>query len=57
MNLVGPRPEIPYYVERFRERVPLYMVKYQVRPHITGWMQIHGLRGDNSIPDRTEHGL
>ena len=44
-------------MERFRERVPLYMVKYQVRPHITGWMQIHGLRGDNSIPDRTEHGL
>ena len=37
MSLVGPRPEIPYYVEQFRETVPLYMVKYQVRPGMTGW--------------------
>ena len=57
MSLVGPRPEIPYYVEQFRETVPLYMVKYQVRPGMTGWAQIHGLRGDTSIPDRVEHDL
>ena len=57
MSLVGPRPEIPYYVERFRETVPLYMVKYQVRPGMTGWAQIHGLRGDTSIPARVEHDL
>ena len=57
MSLVGPRPEIPYYVERFRETVPLYMVKYQVRPGMTGWAQVHGLRGDTSIPARVEHDL
>ena len=57
MSLVGPRPEIPYFVEQFREMVPLYMVKYQVRPGMTGWAQIHGLRGDTSIPDRVEHDL
>lgn len=57
MSLVGPRPEIPYFVEQFRETVPLYMVKYQVRPGMTGWAQIHGLRGDTSIPDRVEHDL
>lgn len=57
MSLVGPRPEIPFYVEQFRETVPLYMVKYQVRPGMTGWAQIHGLRGDTSIPARVEHDL
>ena len=57
MSLVGPRPEIPHFVEQFRETVPLYMVKYQVRPGMTGWAQIHGLRGDTSIPDRVAHDL
>ena len=57
MSLVGPRPEIPYYVEQFRETVPLYMVKNQVRPGITGWAQIHGLRGDTSIPERVKYDL
>lgn len=57
MSLVGPRPEIPCFVEQFRETVPLYMVKYQVRPGITGWAQINGLRGDTSIPARVEHDL
>lgn len=55
MSLVGPRPEIPYYVERFKEDVPLYMVKHQVRPGITGWAQVNGLRGDTSIKARVEH--
>lgn len=57
MSLVGPRPEIPYYVEQFRETVPLYMVKNQVRPGMTGWAQIHGLRGDTSIPERVRYDL
>ena len=57
MSLVGPRPELPYFVEQFRETVPLYMVKYQVRPGMTGWAQINGLRGDTSIPARVEHDL
>lgn len=54
MSLVGPRPEVPYYVEQFKSEVPLYMVKHQVRPGITGWAQVNGLRGDTSIKERVE---
>ena len=57
MSLVGPRPEIPYYVEQFKEEIPLYMVKHQVRPGITGWAQVNGLRGDTSIKERIEHDI
>ena len=57
MSLVGPRPEVPFYVEQFKEEVPLYMVKHQVRPGITGWAQVNGLRGDTSIKARIEHDL
>lgn len=52
MSLVGPRPEIPYFVDEFKQSVPLYMVKHYLRPGITGWAQVNGLRGDTSIPDR-----
>ncbi len=52
MSLVGPRPEIPFYVDYFKERVPLYMVKHYVKPGITGLAQISGFRGDTSIEDR-----
>ena len=51
------RPEIPYYVEQFREDIPLYMVKHQVRPGITGWAQVNDLRGDTSIEDRIAHDI
>ena len=54
MSLIGPRPEIPFFVEQFRETVPLYMVKNQVRPGITGWAQVNDYRGDTSIPKRIE---
>lgn len=57
MSLVGPRPEVPFYVEQFRETVPRYLVKNQVRPGITGWAQVHGLRGDTSIPERVKYDL
>ena len=45
MSLVGPRPELPFYVEQFKESIPLYMVKHQVKPGMTGWDQINGYRG------------
>lgn len=57
MSLVGPRPEIPHYVEQFREEIPLYMVKHQVRPGITGWAQVNGLRGDTSIEERIRYDI
>ena len=52
MSLVGPRPEIPTFVDQFRETVPLYMIKHYVRPGVTGLAQIKGLRGDTSLEDR-----
>lgn len=57
MSLVGPRPERPQYVEKFKEEIPRYMVKHQVRPGITGWAQINGYRGDTSIRKRIEYDL
>ena len=57
MSLVGPRPERPQFVEKFREEIPRYMIKHQVRPGLTGWAQINGLRGDTSIEKRIEHDL
>ena len=57
MSLVGPRPERPQFVEKFREEVPRYMVKHQVRPGMTGWAQIKGYRGDTSIRKRIEYDL
>lgn len=57
MSLVGPRPERPFFVGQFREEIPRYMVKHQVRPGMTGWAQVNGLRGDTSIKDRIEHDL
>lgn len=57
MSLVGPRPERPFFVERFKEEIPRYMIKHQVRPGMTGWAQVNGLRGDTSIVKRIEHDL
>ena len=57
MSLVGPRPERPLYVEKFKEEIPRYMVKHQVRPGLTGWAQINGYRGDTSIEKRIEYDL
>ena len=57
MSLVGPRPERPQFVEEFKEKIPRYMIKHQVRPGLTGWAQVNGLRGDTSIKMRVEYDL
>ena len=57
MSLVGPRPERPQFVEKFREQIPRYMVKHQVRPGLTGWAQINGYRGDTSIRKRIDYDI
>ncbi|MDE6251927.1 MAG: undecaprenyl-phosphate glucose phosphotransferase [Lachnospiraceae bacterium] len=57
MSLVGPRPERPFFVEKFKEEIPRYMIKHQVRPGLTGWAQINGYRGDTSINKRIEFDL
>ncbi len=57
MSLVGPRPERPLFVEKFKEEIPRYMVKHQVRPGLTGWAQVNGFRGDTSIRKRIEYDL
>lgn len=54
MSLVGPRPERPFFVTKFKEVIPRYMIKHQVRPGMTGWAQVNGYRGDTSITKRIE---
>ncbi len=54
MSIVGPRPERPQFVERFREEIPRYMIKHQVRPGLTGWAQVNGYRGNTSIRRRID---
>lgn len=57
MSVIGPRPERPNYAEAFREDIPRYMIKHRVRPGITGWAQVNGLRGDTSVEERIEYDL
>lgn len=57
MSLIGPRPERPYFVNKFRESVPKYMIKHHVRPGMTGWAQIHGYRGNTSIVKRIQYDI
>ncbi len=57
MSLVGPRPERPHFVDQFRESVPRYMARHKVKSGLTGWAQVHGLRGDTSIEERIKYDL
>ena len=57
MSLIGPRPERTQFVEMFKEEIPRYMIKHQVRPGMTGWAQVNGLRGDTSIYERVKYDI
>ena len=57
MSLVGPRPERPVYVDQFRASIPRYMLRHHVKAGITGWAQVHGLRGDTPLEHRIEYDL
>ena len=57
MSMIGPRPERPQFVEKFKEEIPRYMIKHQVRPGLTGWAQVNGYRGDTSIMEVSSQGL
>ncbi len=57
MSLVGPRPERPHFVNQFRESIPRYMTRHKVKAGITGWAQVHGLRGNTSIHERVKYDL
>jgi putative colanic acid biosynthesis UDP-glucose lipid carrier transferase len=57
MSLVGPRPERPHYVAQFKQSIPRYLQRHQVKAGISGWAQVHGWRGDTSIEERTSFDL
>jgi lipopolysaccharide/colanic/teichoic acid biosynthesis glycosyltransferase len=57
MSMVGPRPERTHFVEQYKEEIPRYMIKHQVRPGMTGWAQVNGWRGNTSIIQRIEYDL
>lgn len=57
MSLVGPRPERPVFVEKFKNGIPRYMARLKVKSGITGWAQVNGLRGDSSISERVRYDM
>jgi Undecaprenyl-phosphate glucose phosphotransferase len=57
MSLVGPRPERPFFVEQFKQRIPQYMLRHKVKAGLTGWAQVNGWRGNTSIEKRIEYDL
>jgi exopolysaccharide biosynthesis polyprenyl glycosylphosphotransferase len=57
MSLVGPRPERPEFVEKFKHNIPRYMLRHRVRTGMTGWAQVHGLRGNTPLDKRIEYDI
>jgi exopolysaccharide biosynthesis polyprenyl glycosylphosphotransferase len=55
MSIVGPRPERPYFVDRFKDKVPKYLDRHRVKTGMTGWAQVNGLRGNAPIEERTRY--
>jgi len=57
MSLVGPRPERPYHVDRLSVEIPHYLPRHLVKPGMTGWAQINGLRGETDLAARVQHDI
>jgi Undecaprenyl-phosphate glucose phosphotransferase len=57
MSMVGPRPERPVFVGKFKHEIPNYMLRHRVKTGITGWAQVNGWRGDTSLEKRIEFDL
>jgi Undecaprenyl-phosphate glucose phosphotransferase len=57
MSIVGPRPERPVFIERFRKTIPNYMARHAVKCGITGWAQVNGWRGNTSLRKRIQYDL
>lgn len=57
MSLVGPRPERPFFVDKFKHSIPHYMSRHRVKAGITGWAQVNGLRGNTSLSGRIKYDL
>jgi exopolysaccharide biosynthesis polyprenyl glycosylphosphotransferase len=58
MSIVGPRPERPFFVERFREEIPRYMARHRIKSGMTGWAQVNGQTGsEGTISERLRYDL
>jgi exopolysaccharide biosynthesis polyprenyl glycosylphosphotransferase len=57
MSLVGPRPERPFFINKFRESIPRYMLRHAAKAGMTGWAQVHGWRGNTSLRKRVQYDL
>ena len=57
MSVVGPRPERPHFVEKFKTQVPRYLERHRAKTGMTGWAQVNGLRGNASIAERTKYDI